>query len=172
MVETDENNTFDRRILRAMRRIIRAVDMHSRKVNDHFGVTTPQMICLNSLVRLGSVTLTDLARDVDLNPSTVNGIVDRLERKGYVRRHRGTADRRRVFLELLPAGREVVRSPRSLLQDHLAQALSELPELERMAIVLSLERVVSLMEAQPLQGPPRLTSDTHLTSEEPKEPTS
>ncbi len=172
MTEKDVDNQFDRRVLRAMRRIIRAVDVHSRKVNDHFGVTTPQMICLTSLARLGRVTLTELARDVDLNPSTVNGIVDRLERKGYVRRHRGTADRRRVFLELLPAGREVAQSPPSLLQDRLARALSELPELERTAIVQSLERVVSLMEAQPFHGPSHVTATKHFAYQEPKEPSS
>ena len=35
------------RILRAMRRIIRSVDLHSRELYQRFQITTPQMVCLS-----------------------------------------------------------------------------------------------------------------------------
>ena len=51
---------FGRRILHALRRIIRSVDIYSRKLVTEHQITGPQLICLNSIVELGPITATDL----------------------------------------------------------------------------------------------------------------
>ena len=151
------------RILKALRRIIRAVDIHSRKLKSEFNVTAPQMICLYSLASNESLTLSTLSKDVDLASSTVNGIVDRLEAKKYVKRRRDAVDRRKVFVELTDAGRELTRKAPSLLQDRFSEALRGLPELEQTAIALSLERVVELMAAEALEASPNLVPEAQMT---------
>lgn len=138
--------TYGLRILRALRCIIRAVDVHSRHLNNHYKITTPQMICLYTLVQEGAMMLSDLAKQVNLGDSTVNGIVDRLEAKEWVRRHRSRMDRRKVYVEVTDSGREFAQNAPSLLQEHFFKALRELPELEQATIALSLERVVGLMD--------------------------
>jgi len=155
-------NTYGIRILKSMRRIIRAVSIHSKKLNTEFNITAPQMICLYSLAGNNSSTLSDLSKDVALGLSTVNGIVDRLEAKGLVKRERSTTDRRKVHLHITDDGRDIVKSAPSLLQERFADALIELPELEQAAIALSLERVVALMEAEHLDASPNLIPNTKL----------
>ena len=148
------------RILRALRRIIRAVDIHSRKLYQDYSVTAPQMICLYSLTRTDMITQSHLAKEVNLGISTINGIIDRLEHKGLVRRQRDTEDRRRVFVSITDPGKELTKSAPSLLQEKFAQALRNLPELEQAAIALSLERVVQLMEAEHLEASPNLVPNS------------
>jgi DNA-binding MarR family transcriptional regulator len=157
------------RILRALRRIIRAVDIHSRKLNTEFKVTAPQMICLYSLARQGEMTLSGLAKEVNLCVSTVNGIVDRLECKGLVSRRRDIEDKRRVFVSITDTGRGLTRQAPSLIQDTFSKALRQLPELEQAAIALSLERVVELMEAGHLDASPNLVTDSQLSNGTAKE---
>ncbi len=140
--------TFGLRIFRALRRIIRAVDIHSRKLNSEFKITAPQMICLYSLARQDKMTLSELAKEVSLGVSTVNGIVDRLEEKELLTRNRSKEDRRKVLLEPTDAGRELTIAAPSLLQNRFSDRLKNLPELEQAAIALSLERIVQLMEAE------------------------
>lgn len=147
------------RILRALRRIIRAVDIHSRKLNHDYKITTPQMMCLYSLAKGGAMTQTALARQVNMGVSTLNGVIDRLEAKGLVVRRRDVQDRRKVFVEVTEAGRSVTGSAPHLLQDRFSEALRGLPELEQAAIALSLERVVELMEAEHLDDSPHLATE-------------
>lgn len=137
--------TYGFRILLALRSIMHAWDSHSRRLNAEMHVTAPQMLCLYSLVRGGIETQSELVRQVDLGASTVNGIVDRLEAKGLVRRERSRHDRRRVLLHVTEEGRTAALAASSLMQPDLAGALRELPELEQAAIALSLERIVGLM---------------------------
>ena len=107
-----EQEIFDTcgfRILSAIRRIIRAVDIHSRKLNSEFNITTPQMICLYELMRNNGITLSELTKAVSLNISTVNGIVDRLEMKGLLTRQRSAVDRRKVLLHITDDGKRITR---------------------------------------------------------------
>ena len=149
-------------MLRSLRRIIRAVDIHSRKLNNEFHITAPQLICLYSLENHGNMTLSDLAKDVNLGTSTVNGIVDRLEEKQCLTRTRSSEDRRKVVLAITESGREVTRQAPMLLQDRLSASLRKLPELEQATITLSLERVVELMEAEYLDASPNLLPDSQI----------
>jgi DNA-binding MarR family transcriptional regulator len=146
---------YELRILRALRRISRAIDLHSRVLWARHRVTAPQLVCLHSVVTHAPISTTALARDVHLSPSTVVGIVDRLEAAGLVRRARDDRDRRVVHVTATEAGRALATSAFPL-QAQLAHALQALPELEQATIALSLERVVALMEAGSLDAAPIL----------------
>jgi DNA-binding MarR family transcriptional regulator len=58
----------------------------------------------------GRATHADLARRMWLAPATLTGIVDTLEKAGYVRRERDGADRRVVWLVLTEDGRDRVKA--------------------------------------------------------------
>jgi DNA-binding MarR family transcriptional regulator len=95
---------------------------------------------------------------VFVSASTITGIIDRLEKRGYVERKRDEIDRRRVLLAPTPEGFKLAYNAPSPLQGKLKQRLNELPELERATIGLSLERVVELMEARDIDASPMLTT--------------
>ena len=144
------------RVLCALRRIIRSVDVYSRKLNSKLGLTTPQLLCLHALSGEETMTLSQLTKKVNLSGSTVNGIVDRLEAKQLVQRKRSTLDRRKVYLYMTKAGIDTLKKAPSLLQDKLSSALSNLSELEQLTITQALERVVELMEIEDMTVSPHL----------------
>ncbi len=145
-------------ILQLLRRIIRAVDINSRRLALRHGITGPQLVCLSTLCDEGPMTSADLSRKVFVSASTITGIIDRLEKQGYVKRHRNVVDRRRVLLHPTDEGiRLVLRAP-SPLQDQLLNRLTNLPNIEQAAIMLSLQRVVDLLEAQQLDASPMLAT--------------
>ena len=147
---------YDLRILRALRRIIRGVDLYSKHLDATDRITAPQLVCLLFLANNGPVTATAISREVQLSASTVVGIIDRLEEKGLIARERSREDRRLVRVSVTAAGAELARRAPSPLQQTLANALNELPELEQATIALSLERVVQLMEAPEVDASPIL----------------
>jgi DNA-binding MarR family transcriptional regulator len=149
---------YDLRILRALRRIMRSVEQYSRQLSISSHITTPQLICLMEIAASGPVTATGLSRAVHLSPSTVVGIIDRLEEKGWVARERNKTDRRVVHVAATERGRKLLEQAPSPLQQTLATALNGLPELEQATIALSLERIVDLMEAQGIDASPILTT--------------
>lgn len=149
---------LDLRILRALRRIIQAVDVHSRKLASVHKITAPQLVTLLWVVECGTSTASEIAKHVHLSNSTVVGILDRLESKKLIQRTRSTGDRRLVHVCATEAGVALAQRAPSPLQDVFAAALHQLPELEQTTIALSLERIVELMEARDIDAPPMLDS--------------
>jgi DNA-binding MarR family transcriptional regulator len=145
-MEPTTDREYEQRILRALRRVIRAVDVYSRKLNSEWGLTAQQFFCLHALAESEEMTLTTLAKSVSLGGSTVIGIIDRLEAKHYLRRVRSSTDRRKIFLEITPSGKEIVQKAPPLLPDRFTTALSDLDDQEQKTITESLERIVELME--------------------------
>ena len=134
------------RLLVALRRIMHFVDAYSKRLAVEHHITGPQLICLYSIEREGPLTLSELGRRVSLSMSTVNGIVDRLDYKGLVVRERKDRDRRKVLITATDAGKKLTAQAPLPLQDRLAQAIAQLPELEQVSIALSFERVAEMME--------------------------
>ncbi len=67
------------------------------------GVNGTDLHCLNIVENSGGLTAGDLAAQSGLTSGAVTGVIDRLERAGYVRRVSDPGDRRRVKLEVTPA---------------------------------------------------------------------
>src|SRR5690606_36389384 len=63
-------------ILQALRRIIRAVDIHSRELAVRYGITGPQLVCLATLCDDGAMTGAELSCRVFVSASTITGIID------------------------------------------------------------------------------------------------
>ena len=91
-------------VLVALRRIIRATDLHSRKLGKQTGLTTPQLVIIKAVGDLKDPTVSDIAKAVSLSLATVTTILNRLERNGLVNRVRSAVDRRRVIVTLTEAG--------------------------------------------------------------------
>ena len=153
---TDDRVTHH--VLMALRRIIRTIDLHSRTLEQRFGLTGPQILVLREVNRQGACSVGELARAAHLSQATITGIVDRLERKGIVRRRRSTKDKRRVLVRTTAAGQAVLDAAPPLIQDSFTAAFRELPHAEQHQILASLERLVALFEARSLPAGPVLAT--------------
>lgn len=83
-----------------------AQDAFDEAATARLGVNRTDGRCLDIIDRLGPITAGALAREGGLSTGAVTTLIDRLERRGYVRRVRDTEDRRRVFIELTDELRE------------------------------------------------------------------
>lgn len=71
-------------------------------------VTLSQFRVLVVLVVRGPQRSSDIADELQVNPSTATRMLDRLTRKGLVRRARSATDRRSVQVRVTPGGRQIV----------------------------------------------------------------
>ena len=143
-------------IVSALRRIVRAIDLQSRRMVDACGLTGPQLVVLREVGRLSGASISALARSVSLSQPTVSGILERLEKRGLVRRERSEQDRRSVFVTLTPQGGGTLRDAPSLLQDRFQRELSRLEEWERTQMLSILQRLAGMMDAEALDAAPML----------------
>lgn len=145
------------KMLSALRRVIRAIDLHSRQLVQSHGLTGPQALILRTLLDDG-LSAGALAKCVSLSQGTVTDILNRLEQRGLVTRVRGESDRRRVMVELSPAGRECLASSPPLLQDRFASRFDALEDWEQTMLLTSLQRIAAMMDAGDLDAAPVLSS--------------
>ena len=161
-VPTPAENALGFRMLRSLRRIIRQVSAHSRSLSSASGVTVPQMLCMRAIAEIGAqdpsaeVTSRAVGQAVQLSPSTVSGVMERLVQAGQVLRERSTQDRRRVHLSLTPAGEATLGAAPNPLQERFLSRLEALPNDEQERLLEALERVVELMDAEELDAAPIL----------------
>ncbi len=133
-----------RALFKSMRRIARAIEIHSRRLDRDLDLTLPQHVVLTSVRDLGEVTSRAVSEEADVSPATVVGILDKLEAKGLIERYRSTRDRRIVHTRITPKGDEtLVRAPAPLGRRFESHFL-HLDEDQRAATIAAFERVARL----------------------------
>ena len=157
--------TFEQQITIAIRRIMRGVDLHSRRLAEEHGLTGPQLAVLQCAARLDGASIVSLARATHLSSPTVTGIVDRLARNGLVERTRSKEDRRSIRVTLTSRGEEVLAAAPSLLADRCRDELLRLEDWERSMILAGLQRVANLMDATGLEALPPTINQQELEAQ-------
>lgn len=145
-------------ILVALRRVIRAVELHSRSLVQSHGLTGPQSVVLREVIAAGGLTPGELARRVSVSQATVTDIVKRLEARKLLRRSPDSVDRRRVLISATKAGERLHASAPPLLQETFVQRFAALPDWEQHMLLAALQRTAALMDAQDLDAAPLLTA--------------
>ena len=165
-MKTDTESSIERSAdsLRALRRIIRALDVHSRKLYRECNITSPQMLCLHSLAEKKQYTLSLLANELHLSMSTVNGIIDRLELRGLVKRTRSRKDQRKVKIGITDTGLKMLNTVPELMRNRYAQAFSKLSVEEQLTLAALLDRLAGHLDPEkPEKG--RKNKTIHPTHE-------
>ena len=108
----------------------------------HKDVTGQQMIMILLLNEIGVSKINTLSKRLGVSPPTITGIVDRLQRSGYVERFRDTEDRRIVFVRLTKKGHKFVDKLKKTIQRRWMQILVYLNDKERIAYVNILKKLI------------------------------
>jgi len=147
-------------IVAALRRIIRAIDLQSRRMVDACGLTGPQFVVLREASRLRGASASALARAVSLSQPTVSGILERLAKRGLVERERSEQDRRSLFVRVTPDGERILSEAPSFLQDRFRRELERIEDWERTQMLSILQRVAGMMDAEEIDAAPILETGT------------
>src|SRR5210317_1830199 len=128
-------------ILIKIRKIVRSVDIESKKIQKEHGVSIPQILCLNFLHESKNYQSTqgDIRKFLNLNSSTVSGIINRLEKKSLLARLPKSGDKRVVNIVLTSAGYNLLSTMPSLLHEQLSSKLKKLGDDEIRRVEESLE---------------------------------
>jgi DNA-binding MarR family transcriptional regulator len=143
-------------VLIAIRRMIRAIDLHSRMLLQRHGLTGPQLVVLKTLFESGEVAIGELARYVHLSQATVTGVIERLFKRDLVTRRRCDVDKRRILVRTTAKAEELLENAPSLLQDQFVREFGKLHDWEKSLILSSVQRIVAMMEAESLDVMPIL----------------
>lgn len=149
----------------SIRKIIRAIDIRSRKLSKEAGVTGPQLIILQELARLKGITAKEVSNNVNLSQATVTNILDRLESRGLIKRVRSESDRRRVALFLTDNGKEALINAPQPIEESFVEKFTALKEWEQLQLMSSVERIAEMMGAAEIDAAPVLNLgelDTHV----------
>src|SRR6478609_1036968 len=106
----------------AMRRSSAQGVLFGQAVANVAGISGSDLECLDFLNLEGRVTAGRLAEVTGLTTGAITGVVDRLEKTGFVRRERDETDRRKVFIATVPEnvakiGRFYEHMQRAILKD-------------------------------------------------------
>src|SRR5664279_4809781 len=117
----------------------------SKRMHATLGLTGPQRVTLRVLGRRPGITAGALAEILRLHPSTLTGILQRLEDRSLLRRTPDPVDRRRTRLELTPRGRQFDVSAPGTVEAVVGRVLGGVRETELRPVAKILATVATAL---------------------------
>jgi DNA-binding MarR family transcriptional regulator len=105
------------------RQLSTATILFHQAIADRLGMHVTDHKCAELLTRTGPIPAGELAQLTGLTTGAITGVIDRLEKAGFVRRAKDPNDRRRVVVELIPEHVERVMAP---LFESVSQTMTNL----------------------------------------------
>jgi DNA-binding MarR family transcriptional regulator len=135
-------------IVISIRKIVRVIHLESKRIDKEFGVSIPQLLCLGFLQSQDNKRATpkNIKLFLQLNASTVTGILHRLEMKGYVLKVGNPTDKRAPFISLTTAGERLLINSPELVHEKLARKLEKMSVDKRNKLRKALQLLEDLME--------------------------
>ena len=147
-------------IMDNIRRVFQVVNEQSKQVERETGLTGPQVWAIKVISSHGTLRVSELAARMYLHPTTVVGIIDRLEKRGLVCRTRSLEDRRVVDVSLTEEGRSLVDHTPEVASNKITQGLESLSTEELTVIYHGFDRLTQILDATNL--PPTFFGTTEV----------
>jgi DNA-binding MarR family transcriptional regulator len=149
-------------ILDNLRRVFKVVHRYSKRAEKVGGMTGPQVWAMKVVSESAPIRVTDLARRMYLHPSTVVGILDRLEQQHQVIRTRSEKDHRVVMVELTAKGRETVSKVPRIAQGLLLSGLKGLSDGDLKTVSEGLRQLVEILGVEGIPPPLILSPEINV----------
>ena len=153
----NNNDDLSSFVMIELRKIIQAIDRNSKSLVRRVGLTMPQLVIMRNICGLEEVSVGVIAKTVHLSDATVTGILERLEKRGYLIRRKSNSDRRRVLVKLTDLGVDLLKKAPPLMQEGFVQAYNALPAWNQTMIYSSLQQLAGIMNAGSIKAAPILT---------------
>jgi MarR family transcriptional regulator, organic hydroperoxide resistance regulator len=99
----------------------------SKRMEAKMGVTGPQRLVIRIVGRYPGISAGQLAEIMQLHPSTLTGVLKRLQERGIIERRADPNDGRRALLGLTARGRELDSLRTGTVEAAVRQALKSMP---------------------------------------------
>lgn len=104
--------------------LVHALAVRSKRMGRTLGVTGPQRLVIRVVGQSPGATASEISEILGLHPSTLTGVLARLENQRLLQRRVDAADRRRVRFRLTPAGRRIDRERKGTVEAAVRRAMS------------------------------------------------
>jgi DNA-binding MarR family transcriptional regulator len=135
--------------MRLMWALDHALQKASKTMKTRVGVTGPQRLAIRLIARFPGMPAGQLAALLHVHPSTLTGILRRLERQGLVRRRPDPRDGRRAFLGITEKGRRVDEAVQGTVEAAVQRVIEGAP---RQTIEHAREVLAELADALGVDG--------------------
>jgi DNA-binding MarR family transcriptional regulator len=135
-------------VARQMRLMSSFDALFSHAVAERVGVHATDIETMDLLNTLGTMTAGELSQHTGLTSGATTRLIDRLVRKGYVRRKADESDRRRVLIEPVFENLQEIGEMYEPLALHLAEAWASLSDSELTTILEFTRRTNQIMAAE------------------------
>ena len=115
------------RFMQILWRVVHGLEQSSKRMAATLGVTGPQRLVLRLVGLQPGISAGELAAILHVHPSTVTGVLRRLQAQGLLAREAATEDRRRAVLRLTAKGRRVNEARRGTIEYAIREALRAVP---------------------------------------------
>lgn len=131
----------------------------SQAVSERFGLNSSDLECLDLALLSGGATAGEFAKVTGLTTGAITGVIDRLERAGYVRRERDPTDRRKVVVRARPAMTRRIAPLYDSLQREMTALWSRYSD-EQLALILdfvarscdlAVQEIAKLQDSRPVR---------------------
>ena len=147
----EDTTNLIKEIIYQIRRLIQAGELYTKELNRKYQISAAQLNCLLALFEHGPLSLSHIAGHMMVKASTVTGVVDRLEQKGFVIRVRNSPDRRIITIQLTDTGRNLAENAPPPIQKKIIDGLTKLPEAEIRQVVGTLNTLTTMLDVQELE---------------------
>jgi DNA-binding MarR family transcriptional regulator len=151
-------------ILTQIRQIVRSVNIESKRIGKEYGISIPQLLCLNFLNAKPSFqgSHKEIKGFLKLNASTVTGIITRLESKGLVARLPKRDDKRVGLISITAQGVDLLEKTPELLHQQLSSKLKKLSPEQLGKLQTSFETIIDFLNIDEVDAAPIITAEPEI----------
>jgi DNA-binding MarR family transcriptional regulator len=113
--------------MRALWALDHSLQSASKRMEAKLGVTAPQRLVIRIVGRFPGISAGEVSEILHLHPSTLTGVLKRLEQRGLVARRADPGDARRALLDLTAQGRDVDELRSGTVESAVRRALRRMP---------------------------------------------
>jgi DNA-binding MarR family transcriptional regulator len=114
--------------MRLLWAVTQGVEFRSKRMRTELGVTGPQRLVLRIVGHFAPIYPGDVAKILHVDPSSLTGVLHRLESAGFLKRRRDPADGRRALLTLSAAGKRLNARHEGTVEEAVRRTLSGIPK--------------------------------------------
>lgn len=115
-------------------------------IAEHLGLNQTDHKCLGILHHSGSLTAGEIAEQLHVTTGAATGVIDRLEKAGYVRRIKDPDDRRRLIIEPIPEKAVEISKVFNSLDEVTSQVLNKYTEQELEVILDCVSEMIHMSQ--------------------------